>query len=319
MATRKSTRTSAGTAARKAPAKKSAAKKAASRSSAAKTSTRKATKKTATKAVRKAAKKVARKTATVRKAPARKVAATKKAATKKAAPRKVARKTAKKVVRKTSTTRTPAKSARSAARKTVERTAGTTARKATARKTTARKTTARKSAAATAPRPTGAASRRTGATRTADQDRPQTVMDDTPRMAKRRQAARNEAETTVRSAVGTTTNFGTTRAASPRAPDRGTSRTDQPHHITPEEALENTRQLLEAKQARDRQPPAWRQFDAEHGQPAVDQAQGHGALEDDQARAAANRLHAAEIRLDANQGSVSERDRHQQGRTDARK
>ena len=36
--------------------------------------------------------------------------------------------------------------------------------------------------------------------------------------------------------------------------------------ITPEAALATTRELLEAKQARDRQPPPWRQFEAPHGQ-----------------------------------------------------
>src|SRR3546814_3909138 len=35
----------------------------------------------------------------------------------------------------------------------------------------------------------------------------------------------------------------------------------RPRRITPDQALENTRKLLEAKQEHDRQPPPWQQLD----------------------------------------------------------
>jgi hypothetical protein len=120
-------------------------------------------------------------------------------------------------------------------------------------------------------------------------------------------------------ADGVTTNFGRTTAATPRDTDRGTSRTRKPHRITPEEALANTRELLEAKQARDREPPPWRALDAEHGQPIRDQATpARDPEQEAEANMSAEKLHRAESRLDAIQGSVSQQDRHQQGRHDAK-
>jgi hypothetical protein len=83
--------------------------------------------------------------------------------------------------------------------------------------------------------------------------------------------------------------------------------------------LANTRELLEAKQAHDREPPPWRQFDPDHGQPA--RAHPHQAPDSEQqaeARAHAQELHEAESRLKAIQGSISEQDRHHQGRKDAK-
>ena len=99
----------------------------------------------------------------------------------------------------------------------------------------------------------------------------------------------------------------------------GTSRTRKPHRITPEEALENTQELLEAKQERDREPPPWRELDTGHGHSARDQATPERTMEQEaEANRRADELHRAEIRLKANQGSVNQRDRRRQGRTDAR-
>ena len=94
------------------------------------------------------------------------------------------------------------------------------------------------------------------------------------------------------------------RKASPRARKAA---------ITPEQALANTRALLEAKQEHDRQPPPWQ---------ALEGGQGHSpqsGFQSDEARAKANELHAAESRMEAIQGSIGTQDRHQQGKRDARK
>ena len=111
-------------------------------------------------------------------------------------------------------------------------------------------------------------------------------------------------------------------AKAPTAMPRGgrsASRSRKPHRITPEEALANTRELLEAKQARDREPPPWRQFDPDHGHPAHEHGTpGPDAAQQAQAHAHAEELHRGESRMKAIQGSISGQDRHHQGRQDAK-
>src|SRR5207342_892486 len=83
--------------------------------------------------------------------------------------------------------------------------------------------------------------------------------------------------------------------------------------ITPEEALDNTRNLLAAKQLRARQTPPWQAHDT--------QSSGHvpdAGFESAGARDHAAALHESEMRLDANKGSISTQDRHQQGKRDNR-
>lgn len=82
--------------------------------------------------------------------------------------------------------------------------------------------------------------------------------------------------------------------------------------ITPEQALENTRKLLQAKQEHDRQPPAWQQLDGSHATAVQD------GYQSDEAAAKATELHAAESRLQGTQGSISTQDRHNQGKRDSR-
>lgn len=93
-----------------------------------------------------------------------------------------------------------------------------------------------------------------------------------------------------------------------RAPGRRTRR----RRLTPEEALAQTQALLEAKQARDAEPKPW----AEPGSGGTDP--GAPGYQSASAARRAKRLHAAEIRLPANQGSVSTRDRVNQGKRDHR-
>ena len=81
--------------------------------------------------------------------------------------------------------------------------------------------------------------------------------------------------------------------------------------ITPRKALANTRKLLEAKQQHARETPPWQQI----GAPG---APGHDGYQSPEAQAKANELHAGEVRMDGNHGSISTHDRHAQGRRDSR-
>lgn len=100
-------------------------------------------------------------------------------------------------------------------------------------------------------------------------------------------------------------------AGTARAPTRATR--PRKSAITPEQALAHTRELLEAKQQRDRQPPAYRMLDthAEPGQPEPGYQSGT-------AKDRAHDLHAAEVRLEPIHGSVSTRGRQSQGKRDHR-
>ena len=86
-----------------------------------------------------------------------------------------------------------------------------------------------------------------------------------------------------------------------------------PRRITPKQALANTRKLLQAKQAHDRQPPAWQALDSHPEQ--LPHASGFQSAE---AQARAAELHAGESRMEAIQGAVSSLDRIHQGKRDQR-
>lgn len=83
-------------------------------------------------------------------------------------------------------------------------------------------------------------------------------------------------------------------------------------HITPEQALANTRRLLEAKHAHDSETPPWQALEARHG------TAPHAGFQDGQARDQANELHAGESDMQAIQGAIGTRDRHNQGKRDKR-
>lgn len=86
----------------------------------------------------------------------------------------------------------------------------------------------------------------------------------------------------------------------------------KPRGITRAQALANTRALLEAKQAHDREPPPWQSLETPGGQGP------QPGFQSDEARIKADELHAGESRMQAIQGSISTQDRHQQGKRDAR-
>jgi hypothetical protein len=99
-----------------------------------------------------------------------------------------------------------------------------------------------------------------------------------------------------------------------RSPARGAAGASKrkPRGITPEQALANTRALLEAKQAHDRETPPWQSLETQGGQPP------QPGFQSDEARIRADELHAGESRRQAIQGSIGSQDRHQQGKRDAR-
>lgn len=75
------------------------------------------------------------------------------------------------------------------------------------------------------------------------------------------------------------------------------SRAARAKRITPAKALANTRRLLEAKQAHDRETPTWQALEGGHASAA------HPGFQDAQARDQANALHAAESDMDAIHGA----------------
>jgi len=83
-------------------------------------------------------------------------------------------------------------------------------------------------------------------------------------------------------------------------------------HITPEQALAQTRALLEAKQARQLEPRPW------EATPGNEPDASTPGYQSDSAARRAKRLHAAEARIPAIQGSISTRDRINQGKRDHR-
>jgi len=97
-----------------------------------------------------------------------------------------------------------------------------------------------------------------------------------------------------------------------KAATKSATKSRAPRRITPAQALANTRRLLEAKQAHDREAPPWQALEDGHAAPA------HAGYQDEQARDQANALHAGESHLEAIQGAIGTRDRHNQGKRDQR-
>jgi hypothetical protein len=81
--------------------------------------------------------------------------------------------------------------------------------------------------------------------------------------------------------------------------------------ISPDQALANTRALLEAKKRHDREGPAWQHLDGAASPPA-------GRYQSPEARSKAEELHAGESRMTAIEGSISTRGRKNQAKRDKR-
>ena len=184
-------------------------------------------------------------------------------------------------VRKAPARRGAKKAAKNTAGKAAKKTVGRTAAKKTAKvaKKSAKKAAARKAA----PRKAAAkkATRKTAAKKTV------------ARKAPARKAAAK-------------------KSAARKAPRKAAAKKRATRGITPAQALANTRRLLEAKQAHDREAPPWQALEARHG------TTPHAGFQDEQARDQANELHAAESRMEAIQGAIGTQDRHNQGKRDKR-
>lgn len=177
-----------------------------------------------------------------------------------------------------------------------------------------RKTAAVKRAALPA-RAKKVATRPVGATRAAAKAAPGTVA----RKAVRPATAKSNATVVKKAGGGKTKPAGAAvkaaasgRDAVSRARPKPAKRA-APAAITPKRALANTRALLEAKQRHDAEPKAWQALGghADH-EPHV------AGLPSVIAAAKAEELHAGESRMNAIEGSISTRDRQNQGKRDSR-
>lgn len=92
-----------------------------------------------------------------------------------------------------------------------------------------------------------------------------------------------------------------------------TTRATSKKAITPKRALQNTRALLEAKQKRDREPPAYLTMNSHAG---IDQPSPEFQSAD--AKSQAQELHEAEMRMEPVHGSISTHNRKNQGKRDQR-
>lgn len=97
-----------------------------------------------------------------------------------------------------------------------------------------------------------------------------------------------------------------------KAPARKPATRKAARRVSPERALENTRRLLEVKQARARSPQPWQSLD-----PVADHVPQPG-FQSPQAAGKARDLHAGESRMASIHGSSSTRDRYNQGKRDHR-
>lgn len=162
----------------------------------------------------------------------------------------------------------------------------------------AKKNPVQKSAARRAARRDGRTTARAPATaKTATRKRPRKTNDDTMAAAgktAKKVAARKKA------AAKTATAKNTIAAKATRRP------------LTPKQALKRTRKLLEEKQARDREPKPWETLGGTQPDP------GQPGYQSSSAARRSRELHAAESRIPAIQGSISTRDRINQGKRDHR-
>lgn len=161
---------------------------------------------------------------------------------------------------------------------------------------TARKTTARKSASKTVAK--------TSTTASATPDRK--LKSSAP--AKTAQTAKATSKPAKRASTG----MATDKSVKGNSAVKGTTTTTRSKTgITPQRALKNTRALLEAKQQRERQPPAYLAIDAH-----ADAQQPNTGFQSGTAKAKARKLHEGESRMEPIQGSISTQGRKNQGKRD---
>ncbi|TYT25385.1 hypothetical protein FZO89_03385 [Luteimonas viscosa] len=179
-----------------------------------------------------------------------------------------------------------------------------------------RAATASRRKAATAPAKKNAPARRKTATRkTTTAGTKTAAKKSTSRRAATGATSRKRAASgkgTAARASGSSSSPGSATKTKTKSTGRKPARKSRAGHITPEQALAQTRALLEAKQARDHEPKPWEA--PVGGEPVA----GSPGYQSDSAARRARRLHAAEARIPAIQGSSSTRDRVNQGKRDRR-
>ncbi|GEM_PF-427398 len=223
-------------------------------------------------------------------------AAPKKSAAKKAAAKKAAARKSAKTATKKATKQASGKAAKTSTRQATKKSAtGASARSATRRSAADSDGVGTRSAPRKSPAQAG---------RTASATRRARVVDDSAQDGDG-PSGRGAAPRSGRGRTRASADSGVRgEAPSPRRPRK--------RKLTPEQALAQTRALLEAKQARDAESKPW-------SDTATDGvADGSVGYQSPAAARRAKRLHAAEIRLPANQGSISTRDRVNQGKRDRR-
>ncbi|HJR73649.1 MAG TPA: hypothetical protein VJ806_08420 [Luteimonas sp.] len=231
-----------------------------------------------------------RKSASAKKTAKKKAAVAKKAAKRRPAAKKAVKKGVKKVAKKKVAARkAPAKKA--AVKKV--------AKKSAAKKSVAKKAAAKRSAAKKVPAKKVVAKKEAAAKKTV-------AKKDAAKKPLPKKLAKPVSPPTVRPAAPVS------KAAPAPRPAADTGAIAEPAKISPEQALANTRALLEAKKQHDREPQAWH---------ALDREQSHTPQpgpQSPEAAAKAEELHQAESRVQAIQGSISTQDRHNQGKRDSR-
>ncbi|MDH5830672.1 hypothetical protein QFW80_09120 [Luteimonas sp. M1R5S18] len=197
-------------------------------------------------------------------------------------------------------------SSRSAAKKTA-------AKKSVAKKPVAKKATARKAAAATPAAGTRATKQTTRSSTTpATGNRAGKATGGSGAQKATGRTSSTAAGTVRKAAAASPSNAKKTRTRDASRPTAPGKKAPRKRRITPEQALEQTRALLEAKQAHDAEPRPWQDL------PTGPAVAGEPGFQSDAAARRAARLHAAEARIPAIQGSVSTRDRINQGKRDHR-
>ena len=156
---------------------------------------------------------------------------------------------------------------------------------------------------------TGATSRKTSAPKTTPR-KPAAKNTAGPAVKKRQAASAKPGTAAMVSAPAKAARTAKSAAASPKKPaKRAASKTA----ITPKIALKNTRALLEAKQQRKRQPPAYVAIDTHAAA-----EQPNAGFQSSAAKSKAQELHHGESRMDPIHGSISTRGRKNQGKRDNR-
>ncbi len=214
-----------------------------------------------------------------------------------------------------------------AARKTASNAGGkkTDTRKAPSKEAASSKTPAEKAVADKPAVSKKAAASKAGATKTAARKpaadaKPAANKTQTKKAAPKQAATSNSAAGTAQakqaaagSGAAKTSGAGPTAGAKPAKPAKPAKRARRAGKgpISPDQALANTRALLEAKKRHDREGAAWQHIDGAASPSA-------GRYQSPEARSKAEELHAGESRMTAIEGSISTRERKNQAKRDKR-